>query len=451
MLKKFVIIFIIIYARSTFFANGLGDIPEQHLSETKNIQSIEIQDTTQSPADSIATTTVESLLSHENVFQDSISEIKITNVFYDTELTEVLKDLSAQTGIMILTDGSVYGSVSIELNDLPFEECLKRILFPLGYSYKKIDDYYLVGANKSENASYHLLTSTEAIKLNYLKAKDAYQLIADVYRPYVKVNPDINLMTITAPNQIIEKFKIDLANIDKPPKQIQIEAIISEVSTDALRELGIKWSGMLSKGSDTINVFADFTKLLETSTELVYKTFTKTISGDWSYTFLLPALQILAQSGKAEIKANPKIITLEGQKASINVGKEQYYQIVSGQPQYPYIRFEVVKYGTSLNITPIISENDEITVEVEPEVSDFVGDGLTGLPIVSRRTVKTQIRVKDGDNIIIGGLKAKTERSVRKKIPILGDIPLLGIFFRYNRKVIDKSDIIIIITPKLLK
>lgn len=450
MLKKFIIIFIIIYARSIFFANGLLDVPDQDLSETKNIQSIEIQDTTQSPADSMARATTESLPHTENVFQDSMSEVRITNVFYDTELTEVLKDLSAQTGIMILTDGSVYGSVSIELNDLPLEECLKRILFPLGYSYKKIDDYYLVGANKSENASYHLLTSTEAIKLNYLKAKDAYQLIADVYRPYVKVNPDINLMTITAPNQIIEKFKIDLANIDKPPKQIQIEAIISEVSTDALRELGIKWSGMLSKGSDTINVFADFTKLLETSTELVYKTFTKTISGDWSYTFLLPALQILAQSGKAEIKANPKIITLEGQKASINVGKEQYYQIVSGQPQYPYIRFEVVKYGTSLNITPIVSENDEITVEVEPEVSDFVGDGLTGLPIVSRRSVKTQIRVKDGDNIIIGGLKAKTERSVRKKIPILGDIPLLGVFFRYNRKVIDKSDIIIIITPKLL-
>lgn len=401
--------------------------------------------------ESLVVMTAETAINAESIPSDTILEPRVTNIFYDSDLLEVLKDLSSQTGVSILTDGSVGGSVTIELNDLPLEQCLKRILYPLGFSFRKIEDYYLVGANKSENASFHLLARTELIRLNYLKAKDAGLLMGDIYKPYVKINSDINALAITAPEQIIKKFKKDLANLDIAPRQVQIEAIVTEVSTDALKELGIRWSGMLNKGSDTVNIFADFTKLLETSTELVYKTITKTITDDWSYTFLLPALQVLAQSGKAEIKANPKIVTLEGQKASITVGKEQYYQIVSTTGSYVYTHFEVVKYGTSLNITPFLSDKNEITVEVEPEVSDFIGDGLNNLPIISKRSVKTQILVKDGDKIVIGGLKSKSERSIRKKIPILGDIPLLGFLFRFNHKVTDKTDIVIIITPKILK
>jgi len=159
----------------------------------------------------------------------------------------------------------------------------------------------------------------------------------------------------------------------------------------------------------------------------------------------------MVQKGKASIKANPKIVTLEGQKASIVVGKEQYYQMLTGPPQYPYVRLEVVKFGTSLNITPFISNKNEITVEIEPEVSDFVGKGIGDLPLISRRGVKTQVRVKDGERIVIGGLLTKNERIVQRKIPILGDIPILGFLFRYNRKETENSEVIVIITPHILR
>ena len=402
--------------------------------------------------ESLKTVPFESIPNNEQAQNETLpEEPRVTNVFYDTDLLEALKAISGQTGVTILTDGTVNATVTLELKDLPLEECLKRMLFPLGYSFKKIEDYYLVGSNKSENGSFHLLSSTELIKLNYIKAKDAGQLIANIYLPYIKIDPDINALTITAPNQIIEKFKQDLSNIDKPPRQVQIDAIITEISTDALKELGIKWSGTLKKGNDSLNILADFANLVETSTELVYKTITRGLGGNWAYTFLLPQIQAMVQSGKAEIKANPKIVTLEGQTASINVGKEQYYQMLGGEGQNPYYHFEVVKYGTSLNITPFVSDKDEITVEVEPEVSDFLGNGLAGLPTISRRSVKTQVRVKDGDRIVIGGLKSKNEQVIQKKIPLLGDIPLLGALFRYNHKVTDKTDIVIIITPHILK
>lgn len=394
----------------------------------------------------------EEVLATEQTDSDTTAhEIRVTNVFYDTDLLEALRIISGQTGITIVTDGNVSGTISLELNDLPLEECLKRILYPLGFSFRKIDDYYLVGTNRAENASFHLLAKTEYIKLNYLSAKDVNPLIPDIYRPYIKINPDIDMIIIKAPSQIIQTFKEDLANIDKPKRQIQIEALITEVSSDALQEMGINWSGKVSKGTDTVNVLANFAKLTETSTELVFKTISTSLGGDWTYTMMMPTIEALVQKGKAEIKANPKIITLEGQKASIVVGKEKYYQMASGNVQYPYYHFEVVKYGTSLNITPIISDSNEITVEVEPEVSDFIGEDIDKMPVLSKRSVKTRIRVNDGDKIVIGGLKSKNQQVLHRKIPILGDIPLLGFLFRYNHKVVSKTDVIIIITPRILK
>ncbi|MEO0097146.1 MAG: hypothetical protein ABIK78_03505 [candidate division WOR-3 bacterium] len=387
----------------------------------------------------------------ESVSQEAIiSGPLVSNVFYESELNQVLKEISDQVGIPIITDGTVSGTITIEIKDLPLEECLKRILFPLGFSFKKLNGYYLVGSGKPEYSSFTLLSTCEIIRPNYLKAKDIFGLISDFYKPYVKLNDEINALVITAPNQVIEKFKEDLKNIDKPPKQVLIEALVTEISSDAFKELGINWSGKLTKGSDTFNIIADFTELIDTTFGIFYKIITKGLGKDWYYTFL-PTLAVMVQKGKASIKANPKIVTLEGQKASIIVGKEQYYQMVTGPPQYPYVRLEVVKFGTSLNITPFISNKNEITVEIEPEVSDFVGRGIGDLPLISRRGVKTQVRVKDGERIVIGGLLTKNERVVQRKIPILGDIPILGFLFRYNRKETENSEVVVIITPHILR
>jgi type IV pilus assembly protein PilQ len=390
-------------------------------------------------------------LSPESLKEETVkAEPRVTNVFYESELTQVLKEISDQVGIPIITDGTVSGQVTMEIKDLPLEECLKRILFPLGFSFKKLDNYYLVGSGKPDYPSFSLLSTCEIIRPNYLKAKDIFSLLSDFYKPYVKINEKINALVITAPNQIIEKFKEDLKNIDKPPRQVLIEALVTEISTDALKELGINWSGKLFKGADTFNIFANFSELLDTTFGIIYKVVTKELGKGWFYSFL-PTLEAMVEKGKATVKANPKLVTIEGQEASITVGKEQYYQMVTGPPQYPYVRLEVVKFGTSLNITPFISDKDEITVEIEPEVSDFVGRGVGDLPLISRRGVKTQIRVKDGEKIVIGGLLTKNERVIQRKVPLLGDIPILGFFFRYNRKVTDNSEVVIIITPHILK
>ncbi|MFB0508950.1 MAG: hypothetical protein ACETVX_00475, partial [bacterium] len=85
-----------------------------------------------------------------------------------------------------------------------------------------------------------------------------------------------------------------------------------------------------------------------------------------------------------------------------------------------------------------------------PEVSDVVGEGITDLPIVSKRIARTQIRVKDGEKIGIGGLLQKNDRTVMRKIPFLGDIPILGLLFRTTRKIAEETEVVIFITPHIL-
>jgi type II secretory pathway component GspD/PulD (secretin) len=391
--------------------------------------------------------------------QEASSQPLITNVFYDTDILQALRDISAQAGIPIIPDGSVQGLVSVEVTNVPLDECLTRLLAPHGFSFRRFKDYYLVGSPRPDNVSSYLLTATEQIKPSYYTAKELAALVSDYYTPFIKLEENSNLIAITASPDIIERFKKDIAAIDIPPRQVLIEALITEISHDGAQSLGIDWSGTISRQipGDTAPSFSwklltNIVNLADTSFGLIFGNVIKTFGTlhDFSYS-LTPSIQALVTSGKANIRANPKIVTLDGQKASIVVGKEAYYEILTGPINYQYTQLQMIKYGISLNLTPYISEDKkEVTLDVEPEVSDVSGQGITNLPILNTRSAKTQVRVKDGEKIVIGGLFQKGERTVMRKIPFLGDIPLLGLLFRNTQKVAQETEVVIFITPHIL-
>jgi type II secretory pathway component GspD/PulD (secretin) len=164
---------------------------------------------------------------------------------------------------------------------------------------------------------------------------------------------------------------------------------------------------------------------------------------------LVSLLRALVQDDKATVKANPKVTTTNAQPATIYIAKEQYFSVVTGPVNYPYTRLEKVSVGIKLEITPFISQDDEITVKITPEVSDAVGYGREGLPVVDTRMVSTTVRVKDGQTITIGGLTQENTRMTQNKIPILGHIPILGYLFSHTSYEKVTSDIIIFITPNI--
>lgn len=376
-------------------------------------------------------------------------EILVSNSYFETDLRQVLTDLSMETGIPILWDNTVQGLVTFEAVDKPLEDLLRSILLPAGYIYSLQKGTYFVGSPKPQDPAFGLLSMTEVISLSNIGAVEGIALLSDYFKPYVNASKTANTVCITAPPNIVERIRADLSQIDRPPTQILIEVVVTEISTDALRQIGIDWSLLGTSTNQTWKVATDHTDvdgaaIIGDFTRLGYNL------GEYSVD-LVASLEALVQSGEAHIRANPRIATLNGRTAEIGMTKDQYFVIATSSSEfYQYNTLQAVSSGIKLEITPYASSSGEITVHVKPEVGDVVGEGANNLPEINRRTASTTLRVKDGETFTIGGLTIQQAKQIRKKVPILGDIPILGWFFRYNETKQKNTQIVIFITPRIL-
>jgi len=167
-------------------------------------------------------------------------------------------------------------------------------------------------------------------------------------------------------------------------------------------------------------------------------------------------IQALDQEGKVNIESRPEISTLNGHTASIQIGTTQYFILKTTTPiQSPQTvitqesqRFETIKANVSLKITPWVSSSGEVTAEIHPEFDTPVGAFNPNVPpTINSRVLDSTVRLKDGETIILGGLIQNSDTKNYNKIPILGDIPLIGKLFSNRSRNHSKSELIIFITP----
>lgn len=295
-----------------------------------------------------------------------------------------------------------------------------------------------------------------------------------------------------------------IKNLDAVLPQILIEAKIVEISTSDLDQLGIKWSSLSgytlgfynptrtylstrSGGQQRTDVYTAETKD-SIKSELVYnplegagsetitytdtsstgrsltETFTKTLLKSDLRSAVLSAddfavtISLLLTDKNADVIASPNIVTAHSKEAKITVGEQ--YPI----PQFAYNDdtgtwevqgFEYKDIGIILRVTPYADiQKGNITLELHPEVSNIVGSvNFHGaeLPIIGTRDAITNVAIKDGDTLAIGGLLKDASSTTVTKVPLLGDIPVLGHFFRHKEELKTKTNTIIFITPHILK
>jgi type IV pilus assembly protein PilQ len=373
----------------------------------------------------------------------------VTNYFYDTDLREALRDISAQTGVNIIPDDTVQGIVTLEVYDMPIEECLRRMLSPLGYTFRKREGYYIVGAPHPQNPSFPLLTETTLYSPNYISAEDVARLLSDYYAPYVKINSSTNTVAITASPEMTESALEDLAKIDVAPRQVMIEAIVTEMSESAARTLGLDWSFTGTDGVEsTFDLRNSPPSRADTSLFFYFSKVGETV-GRYNVNFET-TLRALEEDGEIDIRANPRLATINGRAASIFIGREEYYSIVTGPLSYPYTKLELIQVGITLEVTPYVSEDNEITVAIKPEVSDVAGQGASDLPVVSKRSVDTKLRVRDGETITVGGLTLRAENTRTTGVPFLSRIPILGYLFKQETVTLEEREIVVFITPRII-
>lgn len=374
---------------------------------------------------------------------------KVNNSFFETDIREVLRDISAQTGVKIVPDETVQGSISIELREVPLEDALRLVLSSGNYSFRRMPEgYYLVGLCTPNSPSFNQLSITDFFQPSYLKAKELQSLLSEFYSPYIHVNEDINTITITAAPEVVARLKKDLATLDRPPRQVMIEALVIEISETDSTALGIAWGPMYSTGFN-INMPANEATYSKVSGTSAAKT--TTISGTLSND-VIARINTMVARGKAKVKANPRVATLEGKQAELSVGREEYATIEVGSQGNRYSTLQSIASGVILRITPYLDDKKQITVKIAPEVSEVTAQSAEGLPVIAKRTALTTLRVDDGQTIAIGGLIQEQKSESTNKWPILGHIPLIGpALFQHKVTSVQNKEVIILITPRILQ
>ncbi|MBI5168053.1 MAG: hypothetical protein HZA61_01055 [Candidatus Eisenbacteria bacterium] len=382
----------------------------------------------------------------------------------EASLPAVLKILAEKGELNIITGpGVTNGKLTIHMKDVPVEQAVNLVVRAAGLAYERIGNSILVADAKSLQDETGL--SSYIVSLKYADANDVKAALKGL-TDKIEVDRGSNRLIIVTSPRIISEIESIVAQLDKPAQQVMLEARIVEVSTDDIIKLGIDWNQLARQSFVFVEGNYDTLSGGEGGGELKgLKVFQNTPGTNDVFQLrnfsriaqvYRAAIDLAITNGNARVLASPKIATLNGRKASMLVGSRIPFVISGtvfaggGAAATQQVQREEV--GIKLNITPLINADGYITTLIEPEVSSVIGfkGQNNDLPIVATRQASTTVRLRDGGSVIIGGLLSEERTTTITKVPLLGDIPLLGYLFQHKSTSTSKKDLVIEVTPRIL-
>ena len=420
------------------------------------------------------------------------------------EVKEVLQGLAQASELNIVFDPDIAGTVSVDLKDVTLADALEIILTPLGLEYRRDKNVIRVKKPQIETRIFSIdyvnitrggtssmsVTATAAVTGGVsggaaggaaapttagvvsgsglsggsvsvdTEQKDAefFKDIGDDLKPLLSPQGKLAINKISGTVAVTD-FPANLRQVaaflekvtGAVTRQVVINAQVLEVALSDSFRFGIDWTGVAT----LLGTQGAFVQRLSPNTGLFQINVT---GGDLS-----AVIDAISTQGEVNVRSNPKVAALNNQKAVIRVVRDDVFfrtqvRIVEQGGQLIERVTEtipqVVSIGVTLDVTPQISNDGTVTMHIHPIVTDKLGDAVapTGetAPIVSIRETDTLVRVADGQTIIIGGLMEDRQDDTVTKVPILGDIPLLGGLFRRTEKTGRKSELVILLSPVIL-
>ena len=234
---------------------------------------------------------------------------------------------------------------------------------------------------------------------------------------------------------------IDLLQI-RHPTQIRLEAQIIEINSDNAKDLGIQYG---TSGSGGIFYFGEDYSRTDSPRSFRNNPIRWT---EQHFSPINATITALITQNKARLLSRPSVMTLSGEQATIQIGGKIPYETTSAVGS-SNVNFE--NYGIILQFKPVVDAQNRINSMIHAEVSNISGEAVNGRPIISTRSADSVISLNSGSPIVIGGLMDSTEIKTVQKIPILGDLPILGEFFKHTSKSRDKRELIIVVTPFIVE
>ena len=423
----------------------------------------------------------------------------ITLNLKEAEVVDAVRALSEISGINMVVDDSVTGKITLNLREVPFKDALDLILKLKGLDYTEVSNILIIA--QKELIEGYKKPITRIFELKNATAEGAKSILDSYVKEGAKISivadTRLNTLIVTGTQEEIEKiegiistideelqtrtFKIDnaiykeeieaiknmlsiivpeegrviidsrqseivvkgtkeeldnvetmIAGLDKRAPQIMIQAKIVEITLDGEKELGIKWTSGGNEGQISIGEI--------------------TLGGSFErFGLIEAALKALQTEGKSNILSNPKVLTLDGKEGYMKSGTEIPIEEEKEDEEGNITRTVTWKpVGIELTITPRLSADGLITMNVFISIKSLGTEFIKGYPIINDRSETVIIRTKLDETTVIGGLITSKDIKTITKIPLLGDIPIFGKLFQFSHTKNEKTEVIILITTHLL-
>ncbi len=423
--------------------------------------------------------------------------------FQDIEVKAILQILADFTGLNIVVSDSVAGNLTLRLQNVPWDQALDIILRTKGLTMRQNGNVIFIAPTEEIAAREKLeLESrktvaeliplrTEVIQLNYAKAEDMVKVLQpdkgnnksnnrNMLSPRGELNfyaPTNTVIVKDVPDKLAEVRAL-ITQLDVPARQVMIDSKVVIASNDFTREIGAKFGVTgVSQSGDRINTVSGKLQgtnaIIDSAVENLIATgqpfpvaipsladrvgvslpaagpsiALAILGSDYLVDLELSALQV---EGKGEVLSNPRVITADLKKATIVQGRQIPYTTISADG----VKTEFKDAFLKLEVIPQITPDDRIRMElkVSKDEQGQLVPTSTGLqPTIDKREVETEVLVNNGETVVLGGVFEHNKTKTNDKVPLLGDIPLLGYLFQRNGSISTKRELLIFVTPQILK
>jgi type IV pilus assembly protein PilQ len=431
---------------------------------------------------------------------------RLTLNFQDIETRAVLQLLAETSGRNIVVSDTVQGNVTLRLRNVPWDQALDIVMTTKGLDMRQNGNVIIVApaeeiaARETADLEARQAISelepmySEFLQVNYAKASDLAALIsADgggnamlSERGSIAVDDRTNTLLVQDTAERLQDIRRMVTTLDVPIKQVLIETRIVVVNDDFSRDLGIRLgvTAFNENSSDGVSVISGtgsgtdtmigsaLDNLSDPANGTIYPISVPQLGNRYNVNvpiaeaagrFALAVLEsdylvdleltALEAEGRGEIVSTPRVITANQKEASIEQGVEIPYQQAASSGATT-IQFK--KAVLSLTVTPQITPDNNIIMDLrvhKDNVGDIISTGGIGgtVPSIDTRSVETQVLVSDGQTVVLGGIYETERRETVSKVPFLGDIPVLGNLFKSKKRVDNKAELLIFVTPRILE
>ena len=418
---------------------------------------------------------------------------KLSLNFQNIDVRSVLQVIADFTGFNIITSDTVSGNLTLRLKDVPWDQALDIIMQSKGLTQRKTGNVIWIAPTQEVQAKEKLALeanqqiedlepmSTETFTLRYQKADALKTIISDAKQKILSkrgnavVDTRTNTVFVQDTPRRLEQVQNIINKVDIPIKQVMIESRLVIASDKFSKALGARFGIAQSQGStnthygigsNSAQAIGLATKATSVADSVTGTGLTAANSGlqsnlpvpasfgSFAFSlFRLPAgfllnleLTAMESDKRGKVISSPRVTTSNQQKAKISQGTEIPYQEASSSGATS-VSFKDATL--SLEVTPQITPDDKIIMDLDVK-KDSVGDLFNGVPSINTQSVQTQVLVSNGETAVLGGIYELTDNSFVDKVPLFGDLPIIGNLFKRKITQNEKSELLIFITPRIM-